>query len=218
MLLKRYARAIFNRVIDLAPRSKEPYATHVPVLVGVAATCKPKLLIEFGAGSFSTLSFLDEVAFPSLQEVRSYENNKEWFEQIRERSHHSSRVNLQYIEGDMYRAVASANVADADMIFLDDSPTAETRVPTVKEVSRLCGERPIVILHDYELWRLRLAARKFENCVAFDTFHPQCCAVWHGHPGRRPILENVNRTIRQHASDISLADIRGWGDIFARAN
>ena len=89
--------------------------------MGVVATCKPKLLIEFGAGSFSTLSFLDEVAFPSLQEVRSYENDKESFEQIRERSHHSSRVNLQYIEGDMYRAVASANVADADMIFLDDS-------------------------------------------------------------------------------------------------
>jgi hypothetical protein len=218
MLLKRCVREIFNRVIDLAPRSKEPYATHVPVLVGVAAICKPKLLIEFGSGSFSTLSFLDEVAFPSLQEARSYENNREWFEQIQEKSRHSSRVNLQYVEGDMHRAVSSANVADADMIFLDDSPTAETRVPTVKEVSRLCGERPIVILHDYELWRLRLAARKFENCVAFDTFHPQCCAVWHGHPERRRILENINRTIGQHASNVSLTDIRGWFDIFRRTN
>jgi hypothetical protein len=218
MLLKRYVQGIFNRVIDLAPRSKEPYATHVPVLVGVAATFKPRLLIEFGAGSFSTLSFLDEVAFPSLREIRSYENNKEWFEQVRERSRQSSRVNLQYIEGDMYRAVASAKVADADMIFLDDSPTAETRVPTVKEVSRLCGERPIVILHDYELWRLRLAARKFENCVAFDTFSPQCCAVWHGHPERGAILENINRTIRQHANNVSLTDIRGWSDLFTRAN
>jgi hypothetical protein len=218
MFLKRYVRELYYRFIGLAPRSKEPYATHVPVLVGVAAAYEPKLLIEFGSGSFSTLSFLDEVAFPSLREVRSYENNKEWFEQIQERSRLSSRVNLQYVAEDMYRAVASANVADADMIFLDDSPSAEARVPTVREVARLCGERPIIILHDYELWRLRLAARKFENRVAFDAFHPQCCAVWHGHPERRPILENVNRTIRQHASNVSLTDIRGWIDIFTGAN
>jgi hypothetical protein len=218
MFLKRYAHGIYDRIINLAPRSKNPYATHVPVLVGVAATYKPKLLIEFGSGSFSTLSFLDEVAFPSLQEVRSYENNKEWFGHIQEKCGRSSRLNLKYVAGDMYRAVAGANVADADMIFLDDSPTAETRVPTVKEVSRLCGEKPIVILHDYDLWRLRLAAHKFENCVSFDTFNPQCCVVWQGHSERRSILENINRTIRQHANDVSLTDTRAWINIFAKAN
>jgi hypothetical protein len=216
MPLKQYALKIYNRFIDLAPRSKEPYATHVPVLVGVAAAYKPKLLIEFGAGSFSTLSFMDQIAFPSLEEVRSYENNEQWLEQIQERSRGSSRVNLQYVAGDMYQAVAKANVDTADMIFLDDSPTAQARVPTVKEVSRLCGERPIVILHDYELWRLRLAAREFENCVAFDTFNPQCCAVWHGHPERRSALENINRTIHQHEGDIPLTDIRAWANTFAR--
>jgi hypothetical protein len=216
MPLKKHALKIYDRFIDLAPRSKEPYATHVPVLVGVAAECRPKLLIEFGAGSFSTLSFLDEMAFPSLEEVRSYENNEQWLEQIKERLRGSSRVNLQYVAGDMYQAVVKANVSGADMIFLDDSPTAQARVPTVKEVSRLCGERPIVILHDYELWRLRLAAREFENCVAFDTFNPQCCAVWHGHPERRNALENINRTIHQHESDIALTDIRAWANTFAR--
>src|ERR1700729_4424854 len=133
MLLKRYVLEIFNRIIDLAPRSIEPYATHVPVLVGVAAALKPKRLIEFGSGSFSTLSFLDDVAFPSLEEVRSYENNEEWFKQIQAKSRGSSRVDLQYFAGDMYRAVAGANVAAADMIFLDDSPSAEERVKTVKE-------------------------------------------------------------------------------------
>jgi hypothetical protein len=216
MFLKQYALKLYDRFIDLAPRSKEPYATHVPVLVGVAAAYRPKLLIEFGAGSFSTLSFMDEIAFPWLEEVRSYENNEQWLEQIQEKSRGNSRVNLQYVAGDMYQAVAKANVAAADMIFLDDSPTAQARVPTVKEVSRLCGERPIVILHDYELWRLRLAAREFENCVAFYTFNPQCCEVWHGHPERRSALENINRTIHQHEGDVPLTDVRAWADIFAK--
>jgi hypothetical protein len=213
-MLKRWVRNLYNLSIDLAPRSEEPYATHVPVLVGVAAVLRPKRLIEFGSGSFSTLSFMDDVAFPSLEQVNSYENNKEWFEQVQQRTRGNSRIDLQYFAGDMYQAVAGADVAAADMIFLDDSPTAEERVKTVKEVSRLGRNGPVAILHDYELWRLRLAARQFEHRVAFDAFHPQSCAMWHGHPERRPILEDVARTISQHASDVPLTDIRAWIRVF----
>jgi hypothetical protein len=213
-MLRRWVRKLYQLSIGLGPRSDQPYATHVPVLVGVAAALKPKRLIEFGSGSFSTLSFLDDVVFPSLEEVRSYENNEEWFKQIQAKSRGSSRVDLQYFAGDMYRAVAGANVAAADMIFLDDSPSAEERVKTVKEVSRLCGDGPIAVIHDYEMLKLRLVAHKFEHCVAFEAFNPQCCAVWHGHPERRPILEDVSRTIQQHAGAVPPTDARAWIEVF----
>ena len=220
-MLKGWLKKLYHLSIGLGPRSEEPYATHVPILVGVAAALRPKRLIEFGAGSFSTLSFMDDVAFPSLEQVNSYENNKEWFEQVEERSRGNSRVDLQYFAGDMYRAVAGADVAAADIIFIDDSPapTPEERVKTVKEVSKLCGERPVVLLHDYDILKLRLGARNFEHLVVFDAFNPQSCAVWHGHPERRPVLEEVNRTIREHAGDVPLTDVRAWIDVFtAKSN
>jgi hypothetical protein len=201
---------LYEQYISLVPRSDEPYATHVPVLVGVAAACRPKLLIEFGSGAFSTLSFLDDVAFPSLERVESYENNLEWFEQIQNKMPLNALVKLQFVEGDMYRAVEGANTHSASMIFIDDSPTAATRVPTVEEVASRCGTEPVVVLHDHDLWRLRLATRKFENRISFDAFNPQCCVMWHGHPERKPVLRKVNRIIRQHAGDVALTDVRSW--------
>jgi hypothetical protein len=217
MFLGRYARALFNQSIDLASRSDEPYATHVPVLLGVAAALRPEVLIEFGSGTFSTLSFLDRTAFPSLQKVESYENNHQWFEQIRERLPPNSLIDLHFVEGDMYHAVDGADPAAAAMIFIDDSPTDIERVPTVKEVARACGKAPVVVLHDYDLWRLRWSARKFEHRVSFQHFNPQCGVMWHGHPERKPKLERVNRTIQRHANKVALTDIRAWAEIFSSA-
>lgn len=94
------------------------------------------------------------------------------------------------------------------MIFIDDSPSAEVRVRTVEEVACRCGTEPVVVLHDNDLWRLRLATRKFENRIHFKAFNPQCCVMWHGHPERRLVLGNVNRIIQRHAADVPMTDIR----------
>jgi len=174
------------------------------------------MLIEFGSGTLSTLSLVDEVAFPSIQRVDSYENNHEWFQQVRNRLGSDARVVIQFVDGEMYQAVDRANTAQADLIFVDDSPTDKTRVPTVREVSRLCGKKPLVIMHDHDLWRLRLATRNFEHRVSFPAFNPQSCVMWHGHPERKPRVEEVSRIIQQHAPDISLTDIRGWMRVFVK--
>jgi predicted O-methyltransferase YrrM len=214
--LRDQARRLYERSISLAPRSEDPYATHVPILIGVAAACSPRSLIEFGSGTLSTLSFLDEVAFPSLQKVESYENNKQWFDQVRERIPAHGRIDLRLVEGEMYRAVDAANTPAADMIFIDDSPTAEARVPTVEEVARRCGTGPVVVLHDNDLRKLRRASRKFENRIACKAFNPQTCIMWHGHPERRSTLERVERIICQHAAEVPLSDIRAWREIFLK--
>jgi predicted O-methyltransferase YrrM len=223
MLLRRFVRRVrrerirlYDWGIGLGPRADEPYASHVPILVGVAAVCSPKLLIEFGSGTFSTLSFLDQQTFPSLQRVESFENNREWFEQIRERLPLGGRVHHNFVEGDMYRAVDSANTSAAEMIFIDDSPSAEARVPTVEKVAAQCGTKPLVVLHDNDLWRLRLATRRFEHRVSIETFNPQTCVMWHGHPERKPAIENVSRIIQQFGPNLRLTDIRAWAEVFSR--
>ena len=211
-------KKLYHVGIGLGPRSEEPYATHVPVLVGVAAAVQPKRLVEFGAGSFSTLSFLDKAAYPSLERVCSYENDAEWYEEVRRKLPEDSRIDLQYFDGDMYRAVPRADVSSADMIFIDDSPapTPEVRAMTVKAVSKLCGERPVVVLHDYDILKLRVTAREFENFVVFDAFNPQSVVMWNGHPERRAMLEEVNRTIRENAGSVGLTDTRRWIEVFTK--
>ncbi len=207
---------LYERNIGLAEKSDEPYATHVPVLVGVAAACKPETIIEFGSGCFSTLSLLDETAFPSIRRVDSYENNHEWLDQVRKKLTSTSRINLHFVEGDMYKAVRAAQPSAAGMIFVDDSPTAQARVPTVVEVARFCGSQPVVILHDNDLWRLRLATRNFEHRISINTFNPQCCVMWHGHAERLPKLQRVGKIIRECGTNIPLTDIRTWAEVFSR--
>jgi hypothetical protein len=212
---RKQAAKLYRRGIGLTDRAKNPYATHVPILVGVAAVCRPKLLIEFGSGTFSTLSFMDDVAFPSLERVESYENDKKWFEQVRENLSSNGRIHLQYADGELYKAVRGANTRDAGMIFVDDSLDSSDRSRTIEEVASQCGTEPVVILHDIDLWRLRLATRKFENRISFNTFNPQCGVMWHGHKERKPALEHVKRIIHKNATKVPLTDVRAWMEIFS---
>ena len=207
---------LYERNINLAERSTEPYATHVPILVGIAAAFEPQSVIEFGSGTFSTLAFSNEMAFPTIRRVDSYENNQEWFNQVRKELSPDARVHLHLVEEKMHNAVGAANTTNADLIFIDDSPTALARVPTVKEVARQCGVRPIVILHDNDLWRLRLASRAFEHHVSFNAFNPQCSVMWHGHPERIPVVQRVGQIIRQYSASTPVTNIEAWTQAFAR--
>jgi hypothetical protein len=156
------------------------------------------------------------MAFPSIRRVDSYENNREWFDQVRQKLPSSASVNLHFVEGEMYKAVSAANPRAADMIFIDDSPTDRARVPTVEEVAGSCGTQPVVILHDNDLWRLRLATRKFEHRISIDTFNPQCCIMWHGYPERKLVFQRVAGIIRECDASIPVTDIRAWFEVFSR--
>jgi hypothetical protein len=213
--LRGLGLSFYNRSIGLKPRSEEPYATHVPILLGVAAACKPELLIEFGSGTFSTLLFLNRAAFPSLRKVESYDNNREWFEQVKGKLPSDASIDLHFFDDEMHRAVGQANTANATMIFIDDSPTDKARVPTIVEVARSCGTQPVVVLHDCDLWRLRLATRKFEHRVVFASYNPQSCVMWNGHPERRRAMENVSRIIQKYATSIPATDVAAWINIFS---
>ncbi len=212
--LKTFAKYLYCRALGIVAQSEQPFATHIPVLVGVAAACLPQRLVEFGSGNFSTLAFLDETVFPSLRCVESYENNLYWMQQMEAKLAGNPRVACRFFEGRMRGAVSTANLAAADLIFMDDSPSGWERSHTLIEVARKCGERPITIVHDYELPTIRLACRMFEHRSAFTTFTPQCCAVWNGNPHRKALLESVAHRLDENASRLSVTDARGWAKVF----
>jgi len=181
----------------------------------VAAACHPQRVVEFGSGDFSTLTFLDQAVFPSVLRVESHENNLDWMQQMQAKLAGNPRVAYRFFEGRMRDAVSGADLAAADLIFIDDSPNGWERAHTVKEVARICRERPITIVHDYELPALRVACRKFEHRVEFTTFTPQSCAVWNGNPERKALLESVARRLEENASCLSVTDARGWFTVFS---
>jgi hypothetical protein len=119
------ARVAYQTSIKLAARSEGPSATHVPILVSVAAAFKSKFLIEFGLETFSTFSFLDEVGFPSLQRIESYENNGSRPSALAfgPPPHQFSVRKRRDAQG-----CRGGDTPDgADMVFIDGSLTAEHR-------------------------------------------------------------------------------------------
>jgi len=211
---KAIAKQLYSRSQGMAPRSEEPFATHIPVLIGVAARSQPRRLVEFGSGNFSTLTFLNEKVFPSVLRVEAYENDACWMREMESKLSGNSRIKYHFFEGRMRNAVSEAGVAAADLIFIDDSANGWERAHTVTEVARACRERPMTIVHDYDIPALRLACRKFEHRFPFTAFTPQCCAVWNGNPGRREFLEDVARRIAEHASSLPVTDAQGWAKAF----
>ncbi len=212
--LETVAKYLYFRALGTVARNEQPFATHMPVLVGVAAACLPERLVEFGSGNFSTLAFLDEAVFPSLLRIESYENDLYWMQQTEAKLAGNPRVAYRFFEGRMRDAVHGADPAAADLIFIDDSMSGWERAHTVREVARNCGERPITIVHDYELPAVRLACRRFEHRFAFTTFTPQTCAVWNGNPHRRALLERIAQSLEENASRLSVTDARGWAKVF----
>jgi hypothetical protein len=212
--LEAAAKYLYCRTLGIAARSEQPYATHIPVLVGLAAAFLPQRLVEFGSGDFSTLTFLNEMVFPSLIGLSSYENNLSWNQRMEAKLAGNPRVNLHFFEGRMRDAVSTASLAEADVIFIDDSPSGWERAHTVAAVAQACGERPITIVHDYDLPAIRVACRKFEHRFPFTHFTPQSCAVWNGNRHRKALLESVAHRLEQHASLLSVTDAGGWAKVF----
>ena len=213
---KSFARYMYCRMLGFAAHSEQPDATHLPVFIGVASVHRPQRVVEFGSGSgyFSTLTFLDQTVFPSVLRADSYENNSEWMRRMQVRLAGNPRATCDFFEGRMRDAVSRADLAAADLIFIDDSLTGWERAHTIKELARVLPESTITIVHDYELPALRIASRKFEHQVEFTTFTPQNCAVWNGNPHRRALLESVARRLEENASCLNVTGAGGWAKVF----
>lgn len=216
--LEALAKYLYCRALRIVARSEQPYATHIPVLVGVAAACRPQRVVEFGSGDFSTITFLDQTVFPSVLRVDSYENNRDWMQRMKVKLAGNPRAAYHFFAGRMRDAVSRADLAAADLILIDDSASGWERAHTIKELARVRPERPITIVHDYDLPAIRVACRRFEHRFAFTTFTPQSCAAWNGNPDRKVLLEGVTRGLQENVARISVTDARGWFSVFSNRN
>lgn len=191
-------------------RAQNAYATHLPVLIGLAYLIHPRRVIEFGCGHYSTLTFLDRACFPDLEQLDSYETDAEWCSSVAEAAGDDPRISLKLVGKPMSAAVVSIAFADYDLVFIDDSHSSAERAATIAEIGRHCAPANVVVIHDYEIEAYRDASNPFRNRFRFTALNPNTGVVWNEVPIRKSELRRLNRLIRKHSRHLDPADVLGW--------
>jgi hypothetical protein len=195
-------------------RAENPYATHLPVLVGISRLLSVKRVAEFGCGRYSTLTFLDRSVFPDLVALHSFEDDPGWREEIAAMTRDDPRMRLTAVAQPMSEVVARIALQEYDLVFVDDSTHLAGRAATIREVACRCGRTQVVIMHDYEQRVYRKAARPFRNRFAFATFNPSTGVAWNGGSLDKAQLRRQRRTIQRYAARIGPEDRGSWMQVF----
>ena len=207
-------RRIKSVLYPLPPRSRNDYATHVPVLIGLASMRPIERVLEFGGGRYSTKTFLNRAAFPDLKELQSVENDPVWAETIRKEVKTDVRYKLHLATTSISDAVSSFNLETFDLILVDDSTTANERVATIRALSALQPSNPWLLIHDYEIFDYQRAASNFKQRFVFRGYNPQTGFVSNGRGEQR--LKAIEKRIKANSIRLEPDDLDNWLEVFKR--
>jgi len=195
----------------VVPRHHNPYTTHLPILIGLAKLVKIRRVIEFGCGTYSTLTFLNRDCFPDLDTLHSFENDKLWAEEIGRAIQGDNRSTLTFFDQPMSLIAKSTNLERADLIFIDDSQNPADRARTIEYVVNEYKGDGIVVIHDYEFHMYQEASATAPRRFRFKALNPNTGVIWFkSNILERKDLIRLDKDIRQRAAIISPNDIAGW--------
>ena len=155
------------------PRARNDYATHVPILIGLARLREIRNVLEFGCGYYSTLTFLNRAAFPHLERLQSVENDASWAETIHEAAKSDERWTLQLVRRAIADSISSLDLEAFDLVLIDDSKTSTQRSATIRAVAGKQPQRPWIVIHDFEIEEYRRASAGFKQRHAFKAYNPE---------------------------------------------
>ena len=146
----------------------DPWASHLPLL----RTCGwATNVLELGMGRYSTPTFLDRAVYPFLERLVSIESNPDWM-----RASDDPRHEVHAYPEPIEALLDTMDLDTFDLIFVDNSDKAESRIATLKYV---CARRPHkakVLIHDWE--RYHDAVTGFRFGILDDRQMPQTALVW----------------------------------------
>jgi len=187
------------------PRARNDYATHLPILIGLANTREIRTVLEFGCGYYSTLTFLNRSAFPDLEQLHSIENDPAWAGDIRS-SVKDPRWSLNLVNGEIADSFSDLNLELYDLILIDDSKTSAQRSETIRAVSSRQPQRPWIAIHDYEVAEYRKAGSDFKQRHAFKAYNPQTGIVCNNPRDFR----FIDRVLRENAKALEPDHLEAW--------
>lgn len=212
--IRDVARAGFNviRTGTLVKRNQAPYATHLPVLLGLATLTPIRNVLEFGSGTYSTLAFLNKIAFPELKNLKSFENDKKWSEKVLEMCGQDPRLDLVTVSGLVTGDFDTNKVSNYDLVFVDDSYRSEHRAHTIRLIT---SSKPnILVIHDYENLTYRYATREAINRYRVKAILPNVGIVWNNPSITKAKILVIESLIARYAKTIAADDISAWAKIF----
>ena len=207
-----YGRKLKSILYPLPPRARNDYATHVPVLIGLAGLRRIERVLEFGCGHYSTLTFLNRAAFPDLKELHSVENDRSWAETIRAEVKDDGRCAIKVETGPMCNAVAAFDLNAFDLVLVDDSQTAVERAETIRALADVQPSNPWILVHDYEVPDYQNAASGFKHRFAFKAYNPHTAVVFNSTAKHE--FKALDKVIRTNSARLEPDDVAGWLRVF----
>ena len=189
-------------------RAQNDYATHVPVLIGLAALRRVERVLEFGCGNYSTKTFLNRAAFPDLRELQSVENDGAWAEALRGVVGHDERCVPNVVDGAISDAVGRFDLESFDLVLIDDSKNASERAATIRAVFKAGIKRPWIVVHDYEVFDYQNAAAGFKHRFTFRGYNPHTGLVLNSTPQHD--FKALDKLIRTNSARLEPDDLAGW--------
>ena len=208
--LKFLSQPLRNKLARIAPRSDNDYATHIPILVGIAQRFTIRRVLELGCGAFSTSTFLNNEIFADLVQLDSYETDRTWLDRTAAAFATDERYRPRLVEGPISSSLDPVELAQFDLIFVDDSTSANERAETIRRVAALRPLKQLVVIHDYEISDYREATSDFEHRQIFRAFTPQTGVVWNGSELPIEILKSLNSQINKHSKNVAVEHVNGW--------
>lgn len=186
---------LLRQVRGIPQRHANPYATHVPVLVALGQVLPVRRVLELGCGQFSTATLLDRELFPSLCRLDSYEHDPAWAARVEEELGADKRLHLCAVDEPMSAVAARLPISTYDLIFIDDSLTAEARAATIQAVAAAELGVCVAVIHDFEQTVYQQAAAGFRHRFAFTALNPFTGVAWNDAPLHGSALRRFNRLI-----------------------
>ena len=196
----------------IAPRALNDYATHVPILIGLATIRKIKTVLEFGCGHYSTLTFLNRSAFPDLERLHSVENDASWAETL-QKVIKDQRWRLQLVDGPIAESVSLLDLEAFDLILIDDSKDSTQRKATIRAIASRWPQRAWIVIHDYEVDDYRKAAAGFKHRHTFKAYNPQTGLVGNSAHNK---VKPLDRLLKKN-KNLKPDDIEGWQRAFCKS-
>lgn len=189
-------------------RARNDYATHVPVLIGLAALRRIERVLEFGCGNYSTKTFLNRAAFPDLRELQSVENDRAWADQMRGAVGRDARCVMNVVSGAISNVVGRFDLESFDLVLIDDSKDASERAATTRAVFDAGTEGTWIVVHDFEVFDYQNAAAGFKHRFTFKSYNPQTGLVFNSTPQHD--FKGLDKLIRTNSARLEPDDLAGW--------
>jgi predicted O-methyltransferase YrrM len=139
---------------------RNPYSSHLQVLTAMLNTHKPKRVLEYGSGEYSTPLFLSR---PHVEALTVVESDFEWRRKLPE----DDRMTV-LVEG-------FANPRNYDLVFIDDGVNADQRCRTIRDV--LSRPHPVVVIHDADVPAYRALIDELADDVLIYNTSPDTAVI-----------------------------------------